>query len=269
MLLFNKEVELNLQLESFRKTINQWQDDPENVPDDPKKMKSLDQSKHRKAQHEAKKAELEATLPSPEEAAQLKGADKAKLTATKQQIHAQEQAIKQLDAAIAPIEKKIAEFETKIAKATESEATIQGLNDAYMRAPEQIPAGNRPKLGEYVLTGAAAKQDYNVKGAAPATLHKGMFKHIAVFNGMGEGKDLPTDGAWEEWKTIDGGGTEPVGKSIWVKVQEPFSVQLQKPDPSRPWESPSMLLGWVDAEKLAAMAKNDDAAAAAGLSKKR
>ncbi|HUQ07563.1 MAG TPA: DUF4157 domain-containing protein [Kofleriaceae bacterium] len=271
MLLFNKEVELNLMLESFQKTINQWQAPEGEVPADPKKMKSLDRAKYDRDQHAAKAEALKETLPSEEEAKNLDAKGKAELKNTQQRIKAEEQAMRQLDGNIAFIQKKVDEFEAKIVKATEDKATISGLNDAYMRADEQIPAGKRPKLGEYVLSGAAGSQPYFAGGKQEnsVTLQKGMFKHIAVFNGIGEGKGLPTDGPWEEWKTIDGGSIEPVGKSIWVKTVAPYSLQLQAPDPSRPWESPSALLGWVDAEKLAALSKNDEAAAAAGLSKKK
>ena len=272
MLLFNKEVELKLMLESFQKTINQWQaPSAEEVPADPKKMKVLDRLRHDKARHEAKKLGLETTLPSAEEASDLDAKGKAELSATGKRIQAEESAIGQIDAGINTIERQVARFRAQIEKATEDKATISGLNNAYMRASEQMPAGKRPKLGEYVLTGAAGSQPYFAGGKKEntVTLREGMFKHIAVFNGMGDGRGLPEDGAWEAWKTIDGGGIEPTSKQIYVKVQPPYSVQHQAPDPNAPWESPSKLLGWVDADKLAALAKNDEAAAAAGIAKKK
>ena len=272
MLLFNKEVELNLMLESFQKTINQWQaPSAEEVPADPKKMKVLDKLRFDKARHEAKKLGLEATLPSAEESRGLDARGKAELAATRGGIQAEKTAIGQIDAAITAIEKQVAQFRAKIEKATADAATISGLNQAYMRASEHIPAGKRPRLGEYVLTGAAGSQPYFAGGRTEntVTLREGMFKHIAVFNGMGDGQGLPEGGAWEAWKTIDGGGIEPKSNQIYVKVQPPYSVQHQAPDPNAPWESPSKLLGWVDADKLAALAKNDEAAAAAGLAKKK
>jgi hypothetical protein len=260
MLLFNKETELHLLLESFQKIINQWQDDPDKVPEDPKKMKAMDKAKADKAKAEQEKADLEA-----------KGetGDKAKDAATAAQIRAKDQYIAALDKNINFIQGKIDEFRKKIEDATKKLEKVEGVNDAYMKAEEQLPAGNRPKLGEYILTGAAGSQPYGVGGPeTKVTLQKGMFKHIAVFDGLGEGKDLPADGKWEQWKTIDGGGQIPTGNQIYVQVEPPFQVLHQAPSPDRPWQSQSSLLGWIDADKLAALSKNAEAAELAGLKKK-
>lgn len=271
MLLFNKEVELHLMLKGFQKTIEQWQDADDARPADRKKMKPLDRLNYELDQHTAKRDQLESTLPSAEEAKGLDARGKAELDATRKRIKAELAAIKKVDAALQSIQQKIDELKAKIEKATTDSSTVTALNEPYMRA-EQLGAGKRPRPGEYVLTGAAGSQPYFAGGKQEntVTLQEGMFKHIAVFNGMDDTKDLPDDGAWEAWKTIDGGGIEPVGKTVYVQVEPPYAVRHLAPNPNAPWEtSKTKLLGWVDADKLAELARNDEAATAAGIRKKK
>jgi hypothetical protein len=164
--------------------------------------------------------------------------NKALISAKKQQRKAYESQLtifhREQDKMIARVEKLGGEL-----------GALQEKTEAMIR-PEPGMTNGRPKPGEYIILGAASAQSYGVNDATKVTLAKGSFKHIAVFHDCKKAPS-PTnnpDEEWEEWHTIDGGGTTAKATTMYVRMSD-GAMQYQTPGTA--WaQSSSAVLGWID-----------------------
>lgn len=235
--IFNQEFNLQAQIEAFQKAVMVFN-------------KPIADVQRRQAGFAEKQQMLEGQKTG--EKLHDKGIDQA--------IKGQAQAIKQLDGAIATMEREQRKFEAKVKKLEGDYSVLDAQDDALIRAT--TPLAGRPKPGEYVLLGAGAKQAYGVSKETKVSLAKGSFKHIAVFKSSEAApspKDKP-DEKWEKWQTIDGGGIEAKATTIYVCLSD---LRVQFANYDQPWAtSNTMLIGWIDMDKLVAGAPAPAAAKA-------
>lgn len=139
----------------------------------------------------------------------------------------------------------------KVEKLQGDLAALQEKNDAWVK-PDPGMTNGRPQPGEWILLGAGASQAYGVSADTKVTLAKGSFKHIAVFKSCSKAPS-PADNPgeeWEEWHTIDGGGTAAKATTLYVRLAD---GRCQFQTPGTAWaQSTTVILGWVDMDKLVA-----------------
>ncbi len=234
MLMFNKETELHLQIDAFKAILERFQ-----APYDTA---------------EAEKTKAEGEI----EAIKEPTGDKATDAKNKALASAKAKYIEALDGQMDTLKAQIDKFNAKMAKASAELEGVEEKNDAWIK-PAALAGGARPRPGEQILLGAASAQPYGLKGSK-VTLAKNSFKHIAVLESR-EPHDAKDGGSWEKWTTIDGGGIIPTGKSIYVTMDDPYTVQWAEPG-TNPWAAGNTcLLGWIDADQLVESGRPDAAPA--------
>ncbi len=182
-----------------------------------------------------------------------KAGDKAidqQLKGVQQSIVGAEQTIKQLNIAIDALAREKAKLGAKLEKREDALAVLNTHDDAIVRAT--APLTSHPKRGEYILLGAGSAQAYGVKKETTVTLAKGSFKHIAVFDWAKPAPSRPDkpEEVWEEWHTIDGGGTASKTTKLFVCLTD---LRVQFGDPTGAWTtSTTSLIGWIDIDAIAA-----------------